>query len=63
MILVNIPFAIGWYMLYQSTEVYEVFGGMAILGMAIGLREAAVITYLGEIWSATTLCLHILKYI
>lgn len=40
MIMVNIPFALGWFMLYRATEVWEIFGGFAMLGMAIGLMEA-----------------------
>lgn len=50
MILVNIPFAIGWYMLCQANAVWMVFVGFAMQGLAIGLMEAPVLTYLGEIW-------------
>lgn len=50
MILVNIPFAIGWYMLYRATAVWEIFFGFAMQGLAIGLMEAPIVTYLGEIW-------------
>lgn len=42
MMLVNVFFALGWLMLSQADAVWEVFFGMATLGMAIGLREAAV---------------------
>lgn len=40
MIGVNIPYAIGFFMLYRATEVWEIFGGFVMLGMAIGLMEA-----------------------
>lgn len=50
MILVNIPFIIGWYMLCQASAVWEIYTGFVVLGIAIGLSEAPVITYLGEIW-------------
>ncbi|XP_031636109.1 facilitated trehalose transporter Tret1-like [Contarinia nasturtii] len=49
MILVNIPFAIGWYMLYRATTVWEIFLGFAMQGLAVGLMEAPIVTYLGEI--------------
>lgn len=50
MILVNIPYAIGWSILYQATEVWQIYVAFALLGLAIGLMEAAVFTYVGEIW-------------
>lgn len=50
MMLVNIPFAIGWLMLYQANGVWMVFFGFAMQGLAIGLGEAPVLNYLGEIW-------------
>lgn len=40
MILVNIPFALGWYLLWRATEIWEIFCGFAMLGAAIGLMEA-----------------------
>lgn len=50
MILVNIPYLIGWLTLYQATSVAEIFIGFVMLGLAVGLMEAPVVTYLGEIW-------------
>lgn len=50
MILVNIPFVIGWLTLHQASSVTEIFIGFLILGLAVGLMEAPVVTYLGEIW-------------
>lgn len=48
--LVNIPFAIGWYFMYSANKVWHIFVGMGLQGLAIGLLEAPIITYLGEIW-------------
>lgn len=50
MILVNIPYFIGWFTLSQATSVAEIFIGVMMLGLAVGLMEAPVVTYLGEIW-------------
>lgn len=50
MILVNIPFAIGWFILYSSSEVSHILFGMAVLGVAIGLMEPSMTCYVGEIW-------------
>lgn len=52
MILVNIPYLIGWFTLSQATSVPEVFIGFVMLGLAVGLMEAPTVTYLGEIWYA-----------
>lgn len=50
MILVNIPYLIGWFTLYQATSVVEVFIGFVMLGLAVGLMEAPVAVHVGEIW-------------
>ncbi|XP_055302588.1 facilitated trehalose transporter Tret1-like [Sitodiplosis mosellana] len=50
MVLVNIPFALGWFMLHQGDAVWKIFTGCASFGLAAGLMEAPLITYLGEIW-------------
>ncbi|XP_031631811.1 sugar transporter ESL1-like [Contarinia nasturtii] len=49
MIFVNIPYAIGWYTLYQSSSLWHLYLGIAFLGLAVGLMEAAVVSYIGEI--------------
>lgn len=46
--LVNIPLIIGWFMIYQGDAVWKIFTGCAFLGLAIGLMEAPLITYLGN---------------
>lgn len=49
MFIVNIPFIIGWLMLYLSKSVVEIFIAYSLLGFGIGLVEAPIISYLGEI--------------
>lgn len=36
MIAVNIPFGFGWFMLYAASEVWHIFLGLALLGLAVG---------------------------
>lgn len=48
--LVNIPHVIAWLMLYRADNLTMIFIGFAILGLDLGLMEAPIITYLGEIW-------------
>lgn len=50
MLLVNIPFVIGWVAIRQASGVEQIFLGFLLLGLAKGLMEAAVTTYHGEIW-------------
>lgn len=49
MILVNIPLAIGWFILYQATQVWHIFVSISILGISRGLSEVSDFTYVGEI--------------
>ncbi|XP_055309098.1 facilitated trehalose transporter Tret1-like, partial [Sitodiplosis mosellana] len=51
MMLVNIPLIIAWFMMYNATSVTEVFIAIVLHGLSIGLMEAPIITYLGEICS------------
>lgn len=46
MIFVNIPFAIGWLILFQATQVWHIIVGFAMHGLAIGLMESSVFTYM-----------------
>lgn len=50
MMLVNIPFALGWFTLYKAGSVGEIFFANSLLGLSIGLMEAPIVTYIGEIW-------------
>lgn len=36
MIAVNIPFGFGWFMLYAASEIWHIFLGLALLGLAVG---------------------------
>lgn len=49
MLLVNIPFIIAWFMLYNATSVTEVFIAHILLGLGVGLMESPILTYIGEI--------------
>lgn len=49
LMIVNIPHLLGWFILYFSTSLTHVFIGMAFLGLGVGLMEAPIITYVGEI--------------
>lgn len=38
--VVNIPYVIGWYLLYSSSHLWEIFLGNATLGLAVGLMKS-----------------------
>lgn len=40
MMIVNIPLLIGWYMMYFSDRVWEIFGANLLLGFGAGLMES-----------------------
>lgn len=50
MFIVNIPHVIAWIMMYHATSIFEVFAANVLLGLGVGLMEAPIITYVGEIW-------------
>lgn len=50
MFLVNIPHLIAWTLLYYSTTLNEIFVAHILLGLGVGLMEAPIVTYVGEIW-------------
>lgn len=50
MLFVNIPHLLGWFLLYFATSLTDIFIGMSLLGLGVGLMEAPIITYVGEIW-------------
>lgn len=39
MIFVNVPHLFAWIILYHSTELYQVFIGVCLLGLGVGLME------------------------
>lgn len=45
MILVNIPFAIGWLVLHQTTAVWHIYFAFAMLGLGIGLVKKIVVDH------------------
>lgn len=49
MFLVNIPHVIAWILMYNATSIGEVFAANVMLGLGVGLMEAPIITYVGEI--------------
>lgn len=49
MFIVNIPHVIAWYMMYNATTVTEIFIANTLLGLGVGLMEAPILTYVGEI--------------
>lgn len=57
MIVVNIPFAIAWVLLYNANDVWMIFVAITLMGLAIGLMESPVITYIGEIWHDYKFCI------
>ncbi|XP_055308983.1 facilitated trehalose transporter Tret1-like [Sitodiplosis mosellana] len=54
MIIVNLPLAIGWFMVYQGDVFWKIISGYALLGLGVGMMEAPLITYLGEICEPST---------
>ncbi|XP_055302407.1 facilitated trehalose transporter Tret1-like [Sitodiplosis mosellana] len=54
MILVNMPLAIGWLMIYQGDAIWKIFTGCALHGLGMGLMEGPLVTYLGEICEPST---------
>lgn len=55
MIVVNAPFAIAWLLLYYANDVWMILVAITLMGLAIGLMESPVITYIGEIWQVATI--------
>ncbi|XP_031635118.1 facilitated trehalose transporter Tret1-like [Contarinia nasturtii] len=54
MIIVNIPLAFGWFILYKANSVWAVFLGSIVLGLSVGLLESPIYVYLGEICQPST---------
>lgn len=49
MFIVNIPIVIGFFMMYNSTSIRQIFIASVLLGLGVGLMEAPIATYVGEI--------------
>lgn len=54
MMIVNIPLAIAWLIMYQSNSVSQIFIANSLLGLSVGLMEAPIMTFLGEIAEPAT---------
>lgn len=63
MIVVNIPFAVAWLLLYYANDVWMILVAITLMGLAIGLMESPVITYIGEIWYVIELVHRFFKLI
>lgn len=50
MFFVNTPHLVAWTLLYYSSTFPEVMFATVLLGIGVGLMEAPIITYVGEIW-------------
>lgn len=50
MMIVNLPLLVAWFMMHNASSVWEVFVGVALLGLGAGLMESPIISYVGEIW-------------
>lgn len=50
MMIVNIPHIIGWLIMYNANSVWMIFMANILFGLGVGLMEAPIITYIGEIW-------------
>lgn len=48
MIIVNIPFLVGWLLYAFSSSIPMLFAANVILGFGIGFMEGPIMTYLGE---------------
>lgn len=49
MLVVNIPHLIAWIILWQATTLWQIFLAKILFGLGIGLMEAPILTYVGEI--------------
>ncbi|XP_055325703.1 facilitated trehalose transporter Tret1-like isoform X2 [Sitodiplosis mosellana] len=49
LIMVNIPYVIAWIMLYYANSLTMIYISFVLLGIGLGLMEAPIFTYIGEI--------------
>nr|XP_018916839.1 PREDICTED: facilitated trehalose transporter Tret1-like [Bemisia tabaci] len=49
MTLINVPFIVGWILLYYASSVTGLFAAVLVMGIGIGFCEAPIAAYLGEI--------------
>lgn len=48
LLLVNIPYAIAWFILWRSTSLWHIFAGNCVLGIAVGIMKTPAMTYISE---------------
>lgn len=49
MIAVNIPVGIAWLLMYYAQDFNMILLSFVLLGISVGLMEASILTYIGEI--------------
>lgn len=45
MMVVNIPYAVAWAMMFNASSIVEIFIANSLLGFGIGLMESSIMTY------------------
>lgn len=45
MMVVNIPYAVAWLMMFNASSIVEIFIANSLLGFGIGLMESSIMTY------------------
>lgn len=50
--LVNVPYAIAWIMLYFAQDLIMIYCAFACLGIGIGIMESPIFVYIAEISEA-----------
>lgn len=56
LMIVNIPLTIAWIMMYNAQTIWEIFMANALLGLAIGLIQRSVSTFIGEVRLVASRC-------
>lgn len=49
LICVNIPYVVAWILLYYAQSLNMIYISFMLLGIGLGLMEAPIFTYIGEI--------------
>lgn len=58
MFIVNTPHLIAWTLLHYSSTLFEIYAAHALFGFGVGLMEAPIVTYVGEIWYGRNYWIH-----
>lgn len=46
LMLVNVPFVLGWILIYVANSLNTIYAGFVMLGIGLGLMEAPIFTYM-----------------